>query len=144
MNFEHRKKTQVFVSVWKTEQCGQTFSLPFSRSTLSSLARPSSWGLALWSSLSSSHSSSPRSPPAPRHPPSCPSARSRTQTAKSPCPRWRASTSTRLFRAATRRTHPPPATRTSSLCCRTVLFNSGWMHRCGRGLYHNLIDWHFI
>lgn len=87
------------------------------------LARPSSWGRAPWSWPSWSPSSSRRNPPAPPLHPSCPSARSHTQTAKIACPHWLASTSTHLSRAATRRTLPPPATRTLSHCCRTVLFD---------------------
>lgn len=97
--------------------------LSLSLSEPSFLARPSSWVRAPWSWPSLSPSSSLRNPPAPPLPPSCPSVRSHTQTAKSPCPRWLASISTRLSRAATRRTLPQPAMRTLSHCCRTVLFD---------------------
>lgn len=86
------------------------------------LVRPSSWGRARWSWPSLSPFSSRRKPPlAPPLPPSCPSGRSPTQTAKSPCPRWLACTSTRLSRAARKKILPPQTMRTLSRFCRTVL-----------------------
>lgn len=98
------------------------FSLCAPHSERSSLARPSSWGPALWSWPSWWLFSFQRSPPAPPLPPSCPSVRSPTRMAKSPCQRWPACTSTHLSQAAMKKVLPLQTMRTLSHSCRTVLF----------------------
>lgn len=104
-----------------------SFSLtrPSVCSELSSPGRRSSSGRARWSWPSSWPFSSRRKPPAPPLPPSWPSARSPTQTAKSPCPR----ASTRPSPAARTTIRLPLTTRTLSRFCRTA-----WCERGALGL----------
>lgn len=89
----------------------------------SSPAHPSFWVHVPWSSPSSLLSSFQRNPRVRPLPPSYPLMTSPSQTAKSQCLRWLASTSIHPSPAAMRRALPPPTMRTLSLCCMTVLFD---------------------